>query len=241
VPRRSSTSAVSSPALLDVTQARALTDEIRESADHVCRLLVEAHSRRAWSALGYGSWEEYVRTEFGLSRSRSYQLLDQARVIRAIEESIGVSRILDISPHAAEQLKPHLADVVEAVRMHAAGAPESCLPSIAGRVIQEERGRIARGDPPRSAARTHGAAAAATDAPSTQDVGRGAAVPVLDARAPRLRGRLADALTTLLQMPPVDQTLCQLQEATLLPVADLRVALLWLEQFVREWSSTRPE
>jgi hypothetical protein len=34
--------------------------------------------------LGYPTWQEYVQKEFNLSRSRSYQLLDRARVQQAL-------------------------------------------------------------------------------------------------------------------------------------------------------------
>src|SRR5919106_4677116 len=68
--------------------ARELTNRIKTGLEgifdqiyEVEQLLLEAHNRRAWQALGYKTWEEYVKTEFDLSRRRSYQLLDQARVI----------------------------------------------------------------------------------------------------------------------------------------------------------------
>ena len=46
--------------------------------------MLEAHDRRAWQALGYPTWEQYVKKEFNLSRSRSYQLLDRAKVTHAL-------------------------------------------------------------------------------------------------------------------------------------------------------------
>lgn len=74
--------------VLDADSARRLTDEIRATAEHVWALLLQAHEQRAWSALGYGTWAEYVKTEFDYSRSRSYQLLDQAFVLREIEGAV---------------------------------------------------------------------------------------------------------------------------------------------------------
>lgn len=70
---------------LTAEEARALTDEIQQSAERTYALLLRAHEGEAWSALGYGSWRDYATTEFNMSQSRAYQLLDQARVVRSIE------------------------------------------------------------------------------------------------------------------------------------------------------------
>src|SRR5436309_12647268 len=53
---------------LDAAEARRLTDRIKRAAHAVSLLLLEAHERGAWRALGYRSWETYVRSEFELSR-----------------------------------------------------------------------------------------------------------------------------------------------------------------------------
>jgi hypothetical protein len=224
---------------LDQAAARALTQRIREAADHVCRLLLEAHDRGAASALGYGSWAAYVRAEFHLSRSRSYQLLDQARVIHTIEETIGVSRILDISPFAAKQLKPHLSDVVEAVRVHTRGAPRARIALIAARVVQEERRRIATaaGPPEPISPGAHLALAPADAGTVAQGDGTlpGGDDPPLGHQAP-----LADALRTLARMPPVHRTVAHLPQGVedVVPcLTDARAALEWLHLFVEEWAS----
>lgn len=70
---------------LTAEEARALTDEIQQSAERTYSLLLRAHEGEAWAALGYGSWRDYATTEFNMSQSRAYQLLDQARVVRSIE------------------------------------------------------------------------------------------------------------------------------------------------------------
>lgn len=66
-------------------EARALTEEIKQSAEHTYTLLLRAHEGEAWDALGYASWRDYATTEFNMSQSRAYQLLDQARIVRSIE------------------------------------------------------------------------------------------------------------------------------------------------------------
>jgi hypothetical protein len=57
---------------------------ILDQVHEVHELILEAHDRRAWQALGYPTWQQYVKKEFNLSRSRSYQLLDRARVQQAL-------------------------------------------------------------------------------------------------------------------------------------------------------------
>lgn len=65
-------------------EARAITERIKTAAEAIWSLLLEAHERHAWAALGYDRWEDYVRAEFDMTRGRAYQLLDQARVVREI-------------------------------------------------------------------------------------------------------------------------------------------------------------
>jgi hypothetical protein len=70
-------------------EAVALTGRIRKAVDNLWALLLEAHDRRAWKALKYATWEAYVAAEFSMSRTRSYQILDQGRVIEAIRQVTG--------------------------------------------------------------------------------------------------------------------------------------------------------
>lgn len=106
-------------------EARELTDRIKAAVEQVWALLLEAHERRAWAALGYQTWEEYVRGEFHMSRRRSYEILDQGRVIRAIEGATGVrNSAQEVTPYAAEEVKPVLPEVVDSVRERVAELPE---------------------------------------------------------------------------------------------------------------------
>jgi len=45
--------------------ARQLTDKIRAGLDGVYQLIIQAFQHRIWIPLGYHSWDEYVRREFG--------------------------------------------------------------------------------------------------------------------------------------------------------------------------------
>lgn len=52
------------------TEARALTDRLRASAEETWDLVVEAYVGRAWAALGYRTWDAYCAGEFGSLRLR---------------------------------------------------------------------------------------------------------------------------------------------------------------------------
>lgn len=71
--------------LLTPEAARKLTDEIKDAAEDIAEKLQAAYDGRAWAALNYMSWREYAASEFDMSQRRAYQLLDMARVTRALE------------------------------------------------------------------------------------------------------------------------------------------------------------
>lgn len=100
---------------LTAEQAQALTQHIRAATDVLWTLVARAHAGRAWQALGYPSWESYVSAEFNMSRSRSYQLLDHARVVSAIEAAAPVGTAVHINERAARELKAHLDEVTDTV------------------------------------------------------------------------------------------------------------------------------
>lgn len=79
--------------------ARVLTDEIRVQMDAIAPLVTRAYKGRAWIALGYESWPEYVAGEFGgplrLGREDRKQVVAELRQAglstRGIGEALGVS------------------------------------------------------------------------------------------------------------------------------------------------------
>lgn len=115
-------------------EARRLTDRIRDSVEATWALLLEAHEQKAWAALGYATWAEYVSAEFNMSRRHSYRLLDHGRVVRAIEEATSsvthgshgsVSPIGDISERVARDVRPHLDDVTNEIQQRIAEEPDA--------------------------------------------------------------------------------------------------------------------
>lgn len=84
---------------LTVHDARVLTARIRESVAGVWDLIVEAYTSRAWTSLGYDSWDDYTRTEFdgvriALPREDRREVVGSLRdaglSTRAIASAIGV-------------------------------------------------------------------------------------------------------------------------------------------------------
>lgn len=112
-----------SKAQMGVAEARALTDEIRASANRLWMLVAVAYERKAWRALGYDSWKGYVTEELAISESRSYQLVDTGKVMLAIAEATGadpaeldpvpartVAKVKDRIPALRKALTGYLAD-----------------------------------------------------------------------------------------------------------------------------------
>ncbi|HCG02736.1 MAG TPA: hypothetical protein DEV93_19600 [Chloroflexi bacterium] len=110
---------------LDAPAAEELTRRIKTEISSVGLLLSEAHDRRAWVALGYKTWDRYVRIEFGFSRSRSYEILDQAKVVQAVQRAVGSDSIPELSPFAVRQIKPYLGNVLNEIQDRVAAASTS--------------------------------------------------------------------------------------------------------------------
>lgn len=129
---------VRSTAPLDSTEARALTDRIRAAAENLWSLLLEAYERKAWKVLGHGTWQAYVESEFNMSRRNSYLLLDQGRVIRALEEATGdVKHAAQITQRDAQALKPVLPAVTEEIRTRVEAGEEPAV--VVKQVVEQKR------------------------------------------------------------------------------------------------------
>lgn len=123
---------------MTAAEAAHVTDEIRTSGERLWSLLLASYEGRAWLALGYDSWREYVTAEFNMSRSRAYQLLDAARVQLAISEAAS-STDVEISEADARDLKPILAEVVEDIAIQTATAAPEDVPAIVRDIVTEAR------------------------------------------------------------------------------------------------------
>lgn len=124
---------------LDAEQARSLTNTIRDAAEVMWVLIARAHAGKAWNALGYATWEAYVRAEFNMSRSRSYQLLDQARVIAALEGAAPEGTQIHLTEAAARDLKTVVEDAVPEIRARTAGLPPEEAAAVIEEILEERR------------------------------------------------------------------------------------------------------
>lgn len=96
---------------MNKNEAQELTAQIRATAHGLWRLVAEAYDRKAWQALGYASWKDYATDELQMSESRSYQLVDTGRVMRAIGEVAGSEDVFQsvvVTARETARVKPHL-------------------------------------------------------------------------------------------------------------------------------------
>lgn len=127
---------------LNETDARALTDTIKSAVDVVWVLISRAHAGKAWVALGYETWADYVGEEFNMSRSRSYQLLDQSRVVREIEAAVPEGTTVNINEATARDLKGVLEEVLPEIRERVAGLDPDQASDVLSEIVEEQRERL---------------------------------------------------------------------------------------------------
>lgn len=128
---------------LTTDQARELTDTIRSTSEVLYVLLARAHAGKAWEALGYGSFSDYVREEFDMSRSRAYQVLDQSRVIAAIEAAAPDGTDMPtISEAAARDLKTIIGEVVPEIEARTAGLPAHEAGHVVEEIVEDYRDKV---------------------------------------------------------------------------------------------------
>lgn len=65
----------------DLAGAEAITERIADEAERTWALLLEAHDRRAWSAMGHESWDAYLAARFDPTRSDAFRLVERAHVL----------------------------------------------------------------------------------------------------------------------------------------------------------------
>ncbi len=71
---------------LSSAAAREVTDKIRAGLEGVHQLIIQAYQGRAWSSLGYLTWDEYVRREFG-NQSLRPPLEERDQVVQSLRDS----------------------------------------------------------------------------------------------------------------------------------------------------------
>lgn len=127
---------------LSFEEARNLTSTIRNAAQMLWVLIKRAHQGRAWHALGYGSWEKYVKAEFDMSRSRAYQILDQAQVITEIEAVVPDGTTVVLSEAAARDLKGMLNEVLPEIQEKTEGLTPDAAEEVLNNILLEQRAAL---------------------------------------------------------------------------------------------------
>lgn len=99
---------------LNERDARRLTEEIRKTSLRLWILVSEAYDRKAHEALGYKTWDDYVRGELRMSPSRAYQLLDTGHVMRSLAAAgVDVNEVDPPPARVVARVKDRLDDVRE--------------------------------------------------------------------------------------------------------------------------------
>lgn len=125
---------------LTETQARALTEKIRKAAEAMWTQVLYAYKCRIWLAYGYSTWADYLAIEFDMSRSRGYQLLDQANVTLALAAAAEVEpETVNLSAAEVKAIKPDLPAVVDKVREATTGQSKTTRSKTVKNVATEER------------------------------------------------------------------------------------------------------
>ena len=131
---------LATPALTE-SEARRLTEEIKNHTNALWLLIQRAHKGKAYLALGYGSFEEYARTEFDISRSYAYKLLNQANVIAAIETVIPEGTQITLTAGQAAEIKPVLPEVLASIEERTADLDSSEAGAMIEQIMREQRDR----------------------------------------------------------------------------------------------------
>jgi hypothetical protein len=97
------------PADMSRDEARKLTDRVKWDMVAVGEKLRQLHDRRGWKALGHGSWESYIKHEFGYTRQWAYLQIQAAEVRDALStqvDDLDVERINERQVRELRKLEP---------------------------------------------------------------------------------------------------------------------------------------
>lgn len=121
------------------TEAREITEAIRSAATATYILLAQAHEGKAYKALGYNTWSEYVRDEFEISPQRSYQLLDLSKAIKLIEEAAPDGTAVKLTEAQARDIKRELPRITEQIREETKDLDPEDAGEVVDRILEDAR------------------------------------------------------------------------------------------------------
>lgn len=122
--------------------AEEVTEAIKSYATATWVLVKRAHDGKAWKSLGYSTWADYVKTEFDMSASRSYQLINQAEVITALEDAAPTGTRLLLTEAQTRDIKQQLPRITEKVKKETSGDDPAMAASKINEMVEKEREAI---------------------------------------------------------------------------------------------------
>lgn len=114
---------------LSYDEAVALNETIKSTAEVLYILVNRAYTGKIWLQLGYNSFKDYVATELDISRSRAYQLIDQAQVVEKISAIAPEGANIQIKEVVARDIKSVIDDLVPEIERGLAELGEDEDPS----------------------------------------------------------------------------------------------------------------
>lgn len=121
------------------TEAKEVTAAIRSAVTATYILLAQAHEGKAYKALGYETWAEYVKEEFEISPQRSYQLLDLSKTIKMIEEVSPEGTNIKLTEAQARDIKRELPKITEQIKEETKDLDPEEAEDHVGRIIEDAR------------------------------------------------------------------------------------------------------
>lgn len=130
---------IENSAMMNAEEAQELTIAIKSTSTALYILLARAHEGKAYKALGYDTWKEYVQSEFDISPQRSYQLLDQHKVISALEEAAPEGTVVKLTEAEARSIKKELPRITDEIKSATEGKSADEAESLIDDMINEKR------------------------------------------------------------------------------------------------------
>lgn len=124
---------------MDREEAEEITAAIRSTITATYVLLRRAHEGKAYKALGYETWKEYIAGEFDFSVQRSYQLLDLAKTVEVIEAATPEGTDVSLTEAQARDIKRELPKITERVREETADADPVEASEIVDNIVDDAR------------------------------------------------------------------------------------------------------
>lgn len=122
--------------------ARELTDQIKATATATYVLVHRAHEFKCWVSLGYNTWEDYVVTEFDMSKSRSYQLINQAKVVQAIQDVVPDGTNIMLTEAQARDVEKALPKITDKIKNQTKDQTPSEAAKTVKDIVEDERNAI---------------------------------------------------------------------------------------------------